>query len=87
MFVKFINETSVEPAPIVVQDSENTYANPTPETLLKFGYKHLVETECPNAEGCTYSVKYVDDGEQITKTWVAHEITVENEEGDDESAE
>ena len=50
-----------------------------PETLAKFGYKPLVEVECPNEEGYTYTVEYVDSEDQVIKNWVAHEIEIEEE--------
>lgn len=79
MYVKFIDENNVENAPKVLRDDQNTYANPLPETLGKFGYKPLVETECPNEEGYTYTFKYENHKNNITKVWVAHEIIVEPE--------
>jgi hypothetical protein len=48
-----------------------------PETLLAFGYKPLVEVECPNEEGYTYTVEYIDSEDQVVKNWVAHEIVEE----------
>ena len=79
MFVKFIDENNVENAPKVLRDDQNTYANPLPETLGHFGYKLLVETECPNEEGYTYTFKYENHKNNITKVWIAHEIVVEPE--------
>ena len=79
MYVKFIDENNVENAPKVLCDDKNTYANPMPETLESFGYKALVETECPNEEGYTYTVKYENHKNNITKVWIAHEIVVEPE--------
>lgn len=79
MYVKFIDENNVENAPKVLRDEQNTYANPLPETLGKFGYKPLVETECPNEEGYNYTFEYKETENQIEKIWVAHEIIVEPE--------
>lgn len=79
MYVKFIDENNVENAPKVLRDEQNTYANPMPETLESFGYKALVETECPNEEGYTYTFEYKETENQIEKIWVAHEIIVEPE--------
>ena len=79
MYVKFIDENTIEKAPRVLKDERNTYSNPLPETLAKFGYKLLVEAECPNEQGYTYTVEYVDEEDCVTKTWVAHEIEIEEE--------
>lgn len=79
MFVKFIDENTVENAPKVLRDDKNTYANPMPETLESFGYKALVEKECPNKDGYTYTVKYENHKNNITKVWISHEIVVEPE--------
>ena len=79
MYVKYKNETTIEPAPKVLRDDQNTYANPLPETLEKFGYKPLVETECPSEEGYFYTFEYNETEDQVTKTWVAHEIEPEPE--------
>lgn len=79
MFVKFIDENTVENAPKVLRDDQNTYANPLPEILESFGYKALVETECPDEEGYTYTFKYENHKNNITKVWIAHEIVVEPE--------
>lgn len=77
MYVKFIDENTIEKAPRVLKDEHNTYSNPLPETLLAFGYKPLVEVECPNEEGYTYTVEYIDSEDQVVKNWVAHEIVEE----------
>lgn len=79
MYVKFIDENTIEKAPRVLKDEHNTYSNPLPETLAKFGYKPLVELECPNEDGYTYTVEYVDSEDQVVKTWTAHEIEIEEE--------
>ena len=79
MYVKFIDENTIEKAPRVLKDEHNTYSNPLPETLAKFGYKPLVEVECPNEDGYTYTVEYVDSEDQVVKNWVAHEIEIEEE--------
>ena len=79
MYVKFIDENTIENAPKFLKDDKNTYANPLPETLIKFGYKPLVETDCPNEEGYTYTFEYNETEDQIIKTWVAHEIVIEPE--------
>ena len=79
MYVKFIDENTIEKAPRVLKDEHNTYSNPLPETLLAFGYKPLVEVECPNEDGYTYTVEYVDSEDQVIKNWVAHEIEIEEE--------
>lgn len=78
MYVKLI-DGKIENAPKVLRDDKNTYANPLPETLEKFGYKILVETECPNEEGYNYTFEYKETETQIEKIWVAHEIIVEPE--------
>ena len=79
MYVKFIDENTVEKAPKVLKDELNTYSNPLPETLAKFGYFPLIETECPNEEGYTYTFHYATDNDtSVLKIWEAHEI--ENEE-------
>ena len=79
MYVKFIDENTIEKAPRVLKDEHNTYSNPLPETLAKFGYKPLVEVECPNEDGYTYTFEYVDSEDQVVKNWVAHEIEIEEE--------
>lgn len=78
MYVKLI-DGKIENAPKVLRDDQNTYANPLPETLRAFGYKPLVETECPNEEGYNYTFEYQETENQIEKIWVAHEIIVEPE--------
>lgn len=77
MYVKFIDENTIEKAPRVLKDEHNTYSNPLPETLAKFGYKPLLEAECPNEQGYTYTVEYTEEDDCITKTWIAHEIVEE----------
>ena len=79
MYVKFIDVNTIENAPKFLIDDKNTYANPLPETLIKFGYKPLVETDCPNEEGYTYTFEYNETEDQVVKTWVAHEIVIEPE--------
>lgn len=79
MYVKYIDENTIEKAPKYLLDDKNMYANPLPETLVKFGYKPLVEVACPNEEGYTYTPEYNETEEQVTKTWVAHEIVIEPE--------
>lgn len=76
MYVKLI-DGKIENAPKVLRDDQNTYANPLPETLGKFGFKPLVETECPNEEGYNYTFEYKETENQVEKIWVAHEIMVE----------
>lgn len=78
MYVKLI-DGKIENAPKVLRDDKNTYANPLPETLGKFGFKPLVETECPNEEGYSYTFEYKETENQVEKIWVAHEIIVEPE--------
>ena len=86
MYVKLIDGV-IENAPKVLKDEHNTYSNPMPETLARFGYKPLVETECPNEEGYTYTVEYVEDSKQVIKNWVAQEMEAETQELGDEFAE
>ena len=80
MYVKFIDSTHVENAPRVLHDETRTIINPTEAILLEHGYKPLVETDCPCEQGYWYAIEYVEDDDQITKTWVAHEMEVIEEE-------
>lgn len=80
MYAKFRDSTHVENAPRVLHDETRTIINPTPAILLEHGYKPVVETECPGEQGYWYSIEYVEEEEQITKTWVAHEMEVIEEE-------
>jgi len=79
MFVRLVNDR-IQRAPKFLKDAENTYSNPQEETLREFGYKPYVEEECPNEEGFTYTCEYIEDEDSIRRTWVAHEIVVEEPE-------
>ena len=73
----------------IALDKLSLFPPALPETLAKFGYKPFVETKCPKEQGYTYTVEYVEDDDQITKTWIAHEINQEPaaEEIEDEQSE
>lgn len=85
MFVKLVNGR-IQRAPKFLKDAENTYSNPQEETLREFGYKPYVDEECPNEEGFTYIWEYVEDEDSIRRTWVAHEIIIEEPEVEEEEA-
>lgn len=69
-FVKLISSGAIEYASRVIFDDDKSYSNPTEETLLSHGYKPLIETECPNKEGFTYTYKYEDNGKNINQVWI-----------------
>ena len=79
MYVKFINENTIEKAPRAIFDEDKVYANPSPETLVAHGYLPFVDTERPVEEGYYFTFHYETDGESVTKVWDAHEIPVEPE--------
>lgn len=72
-YAKFINENSIEIAPIVLRDDKKTYSNPLPEKLAEFGYLPLIETEMPNKSGFSYTYHYETDGESVIRVWDEHE--------------
>ena len=83
MFVKLVNGR-IQRAPKFLKDAENTYSNPQEETLREFGYKPYVDEECPSEEGFTYTWEYVEDEDSIRRTWIAHEIIIEEPEVEEE---
>lgn len=76
MFVKFIDENTVEKAPRVLRDERYTYSNPKADILLRFGYKPLIETEYP--ENGNYEMKYAETENKVIVMW--SEIADEAEE-------
>lgn len=76
MFVKFIDENTIEKAPRVLRDDCYTYSNPKAETLFRFGYKPLIEAECP--ENGNYEMKYAETENKVIVMW--SEIADEAEE-------
>lgn len=79
MLVKFIDEHTIEFAPKIIRDENKVYANPSDEVLKEFGYKPLVETECPEKEGFWYSLEYKESKKEVSTVWKAHEITDDGE--------
>lgn len=90
MFVKLIDENTIEVAPNVLFDDKKVYANPTEETLLRFGYLPFLDSEHPEEEGYYFTFHYESDGEKVFKAWDKHEIIIEtpaeNMSEDEESA-
>lgn len=78
MFVKLVNG-HLEQAPVLLQDNEKTYSNPTEATLRAFGYKDLVEQEMPEDDGKYYTSQYVENETTITKVWVEYTPEEESE--------
>lgn len=78
MFVKLVNG-HLEKAPVLLQDNEKTYSNPTEATLRAFGYKPLVEQEMPEDDGKYYTSQYVENETTITKVWVEYTPEEESE--------
>jgi len=78
MFVKLVNG-HIENAPVLLQDNEKTYSNPSTETLRAFGYKELVEEEMPEDDGKYYTSQYVENETTITKVWVEYTPEEESE--------
>lgn len=74
MYVKLINEKTIENAPRVLRDDEKTYSNPLPETLAEFGYLPLVDAEMPEMDGYFFTKHYECDGNTVTVVWDKHEI-------------
>ena len=74
MYVKLINEKTIENAPRVLRDDEKTYSNPLPETLAEFGYLPFVETKMPEMDGYFFTKHYESDGNKVTVVWDKHEI-------------
>ncbi len=74
MYVKLINEKTIETAPRVLRADEKTYSNPLPETLAEFGYLPFVETEMPEIDGYFFTKHYESDGNKVTVVWDKHEI-------------
>ena len=74
MYVKLINEKTIENAPRVLRDDEKTYSNPLPETLAASGYLPLVETKMPEMDGYFFTKHYESDGNKVTVVWDKHEI-------------
>lgn len=79
MYAKLVEGVLVE-APKVLFDSERTYSNPLPETLVAFGYKPVVEQEKPEDKEGFYQIsRYEENDSTITKVWECIEIPVEEE--------
>lgn len=74
MYVKLINEKTIENAPRVLRDDEKTYSNPLPEILAEFGYLPLIEFEMPVEDGFYFTKHYESDGDVVTVVWDKHEI-------------
>lgn len=74
MYVKLINEKTIETAPRVLRNDEKTYSNPSPETLAEFGYLPFVETKMPEIDGYFFTKHYESDGNKVTVVWDKHEI-------------
>lgn len=78
MFVKLVNG-HLEQAPVLLQDNEKTYSNPTESTLRAFGYKEFMEQEMPEDENKYYTSQYVENETTITKVWVEYTPEEESE--------
>lgn len=78
MFVKLVNG-HLEKAPVLLQDNEKTYSNPTEATLRAFGYKPLVEQAMPEDDGKYYRSEYRETETEITKVWVEYTPEEESE--------
>jgi hypothetical protein len=79
MYAKLVEGVLVE-APKVLFDSERTYSNPLPETLVAFGYKPVMEQERPEDKEGFYQVSHYEENDStITKVWEYVEIPVVEE--------
>ena len=78
MFVRFIDENTIEEAPNVIKGNGIYIANPLPETLTEHGYKPLEVTEPDGdaAEGYHWEFRYVELDDKVVKTWVQVENPV-----------
>lgn len=85
--VKFINSERIDFAPKLIKDADKTYANPSKAVLMAHGFLPLVETECPNKAGYTYTPLFEKDSKKIIQKWTEHKIIVETTGDDDEPAE
>lgn len=87
MYAKLVEGVLVE-APKVLFDSERTYSNPLPETLVEFGYKPVVEQERPEDKEGFYQVSHYEEHDsEITQVWEYIEIPVAEEPVEDEPVE
>ena len=79
MFVRFIDENTVEEAPNVIKENSIYIANPLPETLIEHGYKPLevTEPEGDAADGYHLEQRYVELDDKVVKTWVQVENPVQ----------
>lgn len=73
-FVKYIDENTIENAPLVLMDDKKVYSNPSDETLRAFGCLPLIDCEMPVEEGYTFTKQYKSDGKTVTVVWEKHEI-------------
>lgn len=79
MFVKLVNG-QIEEAPVLLQDNEKTYSNPSEETLRAFGYKEYIIQEIPEDDNKCYRCEYVETDTTITKIWIEYQPEVVEEE-------
>lgn len=73
-FVKYIDENTVQNAPLVLIDDKKVYSNPSDEILRAFGYLPLIDCEIPVEEGYTFTKRYEVDGDNVLVVWDKREI-------------
>lgn len=79
MYAKLVEGGLVE-APKVLFDSERTYSNPLPETLVAFGYKPVMEQERPEDKEGFYQISHYEEHDsEIAQVWEYVEMPVEDE--------
>ena len=79
MFVRFIDENTVEEAPNVIKENGIYIANPLPETLIEHDYKPLEVTEPDGdaADGYHWEQRYVELDDKVVSTWVQVENPIQ----------
>lgn len=79
MFVRFIDENTIEEAPNVIKENGIYIANPLPDTLIEHGYKPLEVTEPDGdaADGYHWEQRYVELSDKVVRTWVQVENPVQ----------
>lgn len=79
MFVRFMDENTIEEAPNVIMENGIYIANPLPDTLIGHGYKPLEVTEPDGdaAEGYRWEQRYVELDDKIVKILVQVENPIQ----------